>query len=115
MFYLSMEGELSILGDDDENHEGGTTPILEKQWIEDQMALLGLLQEIPAAQKLGVPAINELDHVTNLILSKLTDPQSSQKRWDRRGLVMGSVVGKTGNYTGLIAKALDAGYKFIVA
>ena len=35
--------------------------------------------------------------------------------WDRRGLVVGHVQsGKTGNYTGLICKAADAGYKIII-
>ena len=35
--------------------------------------------------------------------------------WDRRGMIVGNVQsGKTANYTALIAKALDAGYKLIV-
>ena len=35
--------------------------------------------------------------------------------WDRRGMVVGHVQsGKTANYTGLICKAADAGYKLIV-
>ena len=35
--------------------------------------------------------------------------------WDRRGMVVGSVQsGKTSNYTGLICKAVDAGYKIII-
>ena len=56
----------------------------------------------------------ELDNVTSQVLSKLEDPDR-EGAWDRRGLVMGSVQsGKTGNYTGLIAKAIDSGYKFIV-
>ncbi len=56
----------------------------------------------------------ELDNVTSQVLSKLEDPDR-EGAWDRRGLVMGSVQsGKTGNYTGLVAKAIDCGYKFIV-
>tara|TARA_B100000575_G_C23138138_1_gene661710 strand:- start:1394 stop:4066 length:2673 start_codon:yes stop_codon:yes gene_type:complete len=56
----------------------------------------------------------ELDNVTSKVLSKLEDPVR-EGAWDRRGLVMGSVQsGKTGNYTGLVAKAIDCGYKFIV-
>ena len=58
--------------------------------------------------------LDELDTVTSQVLSKLEDPHR-EGAWDRRGLVMGSVQsGKTGNYTGLIAKAIDSGYKFIV-
>src|SRR5262249_47711542 len=35
--------------------------------------------------------------------------------WDRRGMVVGHVQsGKTSSYTGLICKAVDAGYKVVV-
>ncbi len=51
---------------------------------------------------------------TDLVLERLEDPKRSGP-WDRRGLVVGSVQsGKTGNYIGLINKALDAGYKLII-
>lgn len=56
----------------------------------------------------------ELDESTATILAKLEDPLR-KGMWDRRGLVMGSVQsGKTASYTGLIAKAVDAGYKIVV-
>lgn len=46
--------------------------------------------------------------------SQLEDP-TREGAWDRRGLVVGHVQsGKTGNYTGLICKAADAGYKIII-
>ena len=55
-----------------------------------------------------------LDQVTDRILGLLQDPLS-QGNWDRRGMVVGHVQsGKTANYTGLICKAADAGYKLIV-
>lgn len=55
-----------------------------------------------------------VDQVTNDVLSRLEDP-SRPGMWDRRGLVVGHVQsGKTANYTGLIAKAADAGYKVII-
>lgn len=58
--------------------------------------------------------IENVDSETNKILSRLEDP-CREGQWDRRGMVIGSVQsGKTGNYTGLIAKAIDAGYKLIV-
>lgn len=58
--------------------------------------------------------IDNLDDVTTRILGSLEDP-TRVGNWDRRGLVMGSVQsGKTANYTGLIAKAIDSGYKMIV-
>ncbi len=55
-----------------------------------------------------------IDSQSNQILSRLEDP-SRAGEWDRRGMGMGSVQsGKTANYTALIAKAADAGYKFFV-
>jgi len=61
------------------------------------------------------PAVlNRLDLVTDDILGRLEDP-NRRGEWDRRGLVVGQVQsGKTSNYTGLICKALDSGYKLIV-
>lgn len=48
------------------------------------------------------------------ILGLLQDP-TSEGEWKRRGLVIGHVQsGKTANYLGVIAKAADAGYKFII-
>ena len=55
-----------------------------------------------------------LDSVTERILGLLENPEKSGQ-WDRRGMVVGHVQsGKTANYTGLICKAADAGYKLIV-
>lgn len=59
--------------------------------------------------------VQSLSNVTSRILGHLQDPTSEGTSWNRRGLVIGHVQsGKTANYTGLIAKAADAGYKFIV-
>ena len=59
-------------------------------------------------------AIDEDDRTTQDILKRIPDPETDGI-WDRRGMVVGSVqMGKTSNYTGLICKAADAGYKFIV-
>lgn len=58
--------------------------------------------------------IRRLDDVTDSILRKLEAPDR-EGEWDRRGLVVGQVQsGKTSNYTGLICKAADAGYKLIL-
>lgn len=64
----------------------------------------------------GMPtaAVGRLDEITDDILARLEDP-TREGAWDRRGLVAGQVQsGKTGNYTGLIAKAIDNGYKLVV-
>jgi len=61
-----------------------------------------------------LPVISRLDEVTDQILMRLESPHRSGA-WDRRGMVVGHVQsGKTANYTGLINKAVDAGYKIVV-
>ena len=55
-----------------------------------------------------------LNRFSGLILSKIEDPLR-KGNWDRRGMVVGNVQsGKTANYTALITKAIDAGYRLIV-
>lgn len=64
----------------------------------------------------GLPedVIRTTDKVTDTILSRLGNPYLEQQ-WDRRGMVVGHVQsGKTANYTGLICKAADAGYRLII-
>jgi hypothetical protein len=59
--------------------------------------------------------VQSLSDVTTRILGHLQDPLSEGTTWNRRGLVIGHVQsGKTANYTGLLARAADAGYKFII-
>lgn len=65
-------------------------------------------------KKIGPDTINKLDNLTDDILDRLTNPAINGP-WDKRGMVVGQVQsGKTGNYTGLINKAADAGYKLII-
>lgn len=69
------------------------------------------LQDI---EGLPLPVITSIDSVTDKILGLLQNPED-EGEWDRRGLVIGHVQsGKTANYIGLIAKAADAGYRFII-
>ncbi|NQD95017.1 endonuclease, partial [Pseudomonas sp. CrR25] len=64
--------------------------------------------------KLADTVVEGLDEATDDILGLLEDPQRGDD-WDRRGLVVGHVQsGKTSNYSGLICKAADAGYKIII-
>lgn len=58
--------------------------------------------------------VNTLGDVTDKITGLLKDPADHSER-DRRGLVIGHVQsGKTANYIGVVTKAADAGYKFII-
>lgn len=64
----------------------------------------------------GLPqdVVTKLDQITDSILGRLGDP-NKEIQWDRRGMVVGHVQsGKTANYTGLITKAADAGYRLII-
>lgn len=58
--------------------------------------------------------VAKLDDVTDRVLGLLENPNKAGQ-WDRRGMVVGHVQsGKTANYTGLICKAADAGYRLII-
>jgi len=65
-------------------------------------------------KNLPLAVVENLEDTTDAVLGRLENPLRGE-RWDRRGMVVGHVQsGKTGHYTGLICKAVDAGYKFIV-
>ncbi len=58
--------------------------------------------------------LNALDSTSDNILDHIENPLK-EGSWARKGLVVGDVQsGKTANYTGLICKAVDAGYKVII-
>lgn len=63
--------------------------------------------------RLPLDAVAGVDDSTSQILSQCANPL---KRGDRRkGLVVGYVQsGKTANYAGLVAKAVDAGYRIVI-
>jgi hypothetical protein len=62
----------------------------------------------------GQEIIRVLDEDTDNILNECGNPQKPPP-WRVQGLVMGDVQsGKTASYSGLINKAADAGYRFIV-
>jgi hypothetical protein len=58
--------------------------------------------------------VNQIDRLTDRTLDGLLDP-SVNGTISKYGLVVGQVQsGKTSNYTGLVCKAADAGYKLII-
>lgn len=58
--------------------------------------------------------VKSLDKLSSEIIRLIEDPTRTGS-WVRRGMVMGSVQsGKTANYTAVICKALDAGYKMVI-
>lgn len=59
--------------------------------------------------------LTELDNLTDNILDNLFNPKQRHIQISKKGLVVGQVQsGKTANYTGLICKAADAGFNFII-
>ena len=71
-------------------------------------------EEFLRREKWNPTVVQSLSDVSSKILGHLQDP-TSKGAWDRRGLVIGHVQsGKTANYISLVARAADAGYKFII-
>lgn len=67
-----------------------------------------------ADSKMPVPVVDAIGTITDTIVDLAGDP-TVEGKWSRRGLVVGHVQsGKTANYLGVINKAADAGYRFIV-
>ncbi|MFB7717403.1 Z1 domain-containing protein [Nocardia sp. NPDC056100] len=59
-------------------------------------------------------AITALDMATESVVERLSDPTRPQA-YQSKGLVVGYVQsGKTANFTGVIARAMDAGYRLVI-
>ena len=71
-------------------------------------------QHLSKKDGFGKESLANLDKITHDIVDHMGDPRSPQG-FKSYGLLMGDVqAGKTATYTGVIHKALDAGYRFIV-
>jgi len=58
-------------------------------------------------------SVDALDLATDMILGQLAPPATPS--FDKRGLVLGHIQsGKTANFTGLVAKAADVGYRLVI-
>jgi len=74
----------------------------------------GRYKKLLGKKHFSTQVIATLDSVTDHILDLMEDPEKAGP-WSRRGMVVGHVQsGKTANYTGLICKAADAGYRLII-
>jgi hypothetical protein len=105
--FSTFVGEESVLHADD-----GHVPWLEGR--SNRWQFWNRYRTYLIRRRIPQTAINALDRVTNRALELLGDPESTSG-FDRRGMVVGDVQsGKTSNYTGLICKAADAGYRVII-
>jgi len=81
-------------------------------WTKQKQFLVQTFEKKMPANKYG-PIINSISHETEQILEAIENPLRDE--FDSRGLVLGYVQsGKTANFTALIAKAADAGYRLII-
>lgn len=107
--FSTFVGEESILRGDDDH-----APWLDGVRDEVKWAFWRRYRTYLIRRRMPQPAINALDRVTDRTLELLGNPRIATP-FNRRGMVVGDVQsGKTGNYTGLICKAADAGYKVII-
>jgi hypothetical protein len=92
-----------------------------KPWLNDAKAenridpyYWNRYRQLLQKKRLPRDVITSTDGVTDRILDRMGNPQDTSS-WDRKGMVVGHVQsGKTANYTGLVCKAADAGYRLIV-
>jgi hypothetical protein len=69
---------------------------------------------VTQVMKWPASSITALDQSTNAVVERLTDPARTDIK-PTKGLVVGYVQsGKTANFTGVIAKAVDAGYRLVI-
>ena len=107
--FSTFIGEESVLRADD-----GHLPWLNERRDEIRWKFWERYRSFLIRQQLPQPAINSVNRITDRILDLCGNP-ATEGKFDRRGMVVGDVQsGKTGNYTGLICKATDAGYKVII-
>lgn len=92
-----------------------------KPWLNDAKAsgridpyYWSRYRKLLQSKRLPADVIIGIDTVTDRILDRMGNPHD-EGEWDRKGMVVGHVQsGKTANYTGLVCKAADAGYRLIV-
>lgn len=90
------------------------TPWLEERKPGVETRRSGAYQELLLSRSWAGNVVDTLDEQTDRIMDLVGDPEKPAP-WKRRGLAIGEVQsGKTSTYIGLLAKAIDYGYKIIV-
>jgi Z1 domain len=107
-FDISMDLGASISGKDEH-----------KAWLAARKSTVDFFfwnryREYLSQERFPPAVLSRMDSNTDEILDLCGNPENHQT-WRRRGLVIGDVQsGKTANYTALICKAADAGYRLII-
>lgn len=96
-----------MLGEGAKNWFGERIPVYSYFWLRYKTYL-------EKYKKWDEETIETINESTDKILQSIGNPKSTEE-FDVRGLVLGYVQsGKTANFTGLINKAFDVGYKLII-
>jgi hypothetical protein len=109
--FITYERSESSILSDDHNHW------LKFKELEIKWKFWNRYKEYLSKKNWSESAIDDINIDTHKILDSLWDPtkNTTADQWDRRGMVVGNVQsGKTANFTGLICKAADAGFKVII-
>ncbi|WPU92492.1 Z1 domain-containing protein [Mucilaginibacter sabulilitoris] len=109
-FDVEMRHGILIQGDEQQKRDTLWWTSIQKQLTDNyywERLRNYLLRSLPPE------VVKTIDTDTDLVMNNLENPTKSD--FNRYGMVVGHVQsGKTGNYSSLICKAADAGYKFIV-
>lgn len=90
-----------------------------KLWYNHERAVRGFYwpayrKYLAEKSKWNEDALLSLDESTRAVIERLSDP-SQAEAYQSKGLVVGYVQsGKTANFTGVVARAADAGYRLII-
>lgn len=92
-------------------------PVPQKSWVTEadkKCRYYWPLTRKVMVDSMGQGVTKKIDDESENVLQHLQDPRKAQQ-WLVRGLVIGSIqAGKTANYSALISKAADAGYRLII-
>ena len=92
-------------------------PAPQKSWVTEadkQCRYYWPLTEKVMIDSMGQGVTKKIDDESENVLQHLQDPRKVQN-WRVQGLVIGNIqAGKTANYSALISKAADAGYRLII-
>jgi len=109
-FDVKMEHGILIQGDEQRERDTSWWTLIHKQ--KSRNYYWGRFRDY-LDKSLPPEVIKTLDIDTDIVMNNLENPAFSA--FSRYGMVVGHVQsGKTGNYSALVCKAADAGYKFIV-
>lgn len=105
-----MDVGVSLVDPETDHNEEWVKELSDDDWLYSSAYERHLLMNEWAPE-----VVNTISEDTLNILGHLRNPKDDDSHWDHRGLVIGHVQsGKTANYLGLITRAADAGYRFVL-